>query len=150
MSKKKSNNSINKLLEKFNNIETNGNAEQSLLKTLVDAAAGSVVGTSIGAMAGDKAPLAGLAMIMAGHYLGDKSGLLRITGIGAMVYGIGKAKEYKNNPKLNTVQNRLKEAREDILSAFHLDWKQKEAETKVKTESNEEGIESSKTNSEKP
>jgi hypothetical protein len=125
MGKKKSNIRKKNLLESYNERQTKGNVENTLLKGAVDALAGSVAGTSLGALAGDKAVIAGIALIFAGHYLGDESGLLRTTGASTLGYGIAKAKEYQNNPELATVSKRFGELKDDWLTAFHLNWKNK-------------------------
>lgn len=110
-------------LEKYNDRETKGNIENTLIKGAVDALAGSVIGTGIGALAGDKAAFAGIALILAGHYFGDESGVMRITGVSTLAYGIGKANEYKNNPNLDSPQKRLSDLKDNWLTAFHIKWK---------------------------
>jgi F0F1-type ATP synthase assembly protein I len=110
-------------LDKFNEKQTKGNIQNTLLKGAVDTVAGSVVGTGIGAITGNKATFVGLGLILAGHYIGDKSGVLRLTGASTMAYGIGKANEYKNNPELSSPTKRLSSLKDDWLAAFHLKWK---------------------------
>lgn len=124
------------LLEKYNERQTKGNLENTLIKGAVDAVASSVIGTGIGAIAGNKAPFAGLGLILAGHYFGDESGVLRIAGASTLAFGIAKAKEYQNNPNLDTAQKRISEAKDDFLTAFHLKWKneKKPIEQKVGVE----------------
>lgn len=124
------------LLEKYNERQTKGNVENTLIKGAVDAVASSVIGTGLGAIAGDKAPFAGLGLILAGHYFGDETGVLRIAGASTLAFGIAKAKEYQNNPNLDTAQKRISEAKDDFLTAFHLKWKneQKPTEQKVVVE----------------
>lgn len=111
------------LLDTFNEKQSEGNVENTLLKGAVDAVAGSVIGTGVGALSGSKASIVGIGLILAGHYIGDKSGLLRITGASTMAYGIGKANEYKNNPELSSPTKRLSALKDDWLTAFHLKWK---------------------------
>ena len=120
------------LLEKYNERQTKGNAENTLIKGAVDAVASSVIGTGLGAIAGDKAPFAGLGLILAGHYFGDESGVLRIAGASTLAFGIAKAKEYQNNPNLDTAQKRISEAKDDFLTAFHLKWKNEQKPTEQK------------------
>lgn len=120
------------LLEKYNERQTKGNIENTLIKGAVDAVASSVIGTGIGAIAGDKAPIAGLGLIFAGHYFGDESGVLRITGASTLAFGIAKAKEYQSNSNLDTVQKRLFSAKDDFLTAFHLKWKKDQEPTEQK------------------
>jgi len=121
MSKKKSKSRKN-ILEQYNEKQTKENVENTLLKSAVDTVASSVIGTGIGAIAGDKAVFAGIALILAGHYVGDESGLLRLTGASTMAYGIGKSSEYTTNPELNTVGKRISALKDDWLTAFHLKW----------------------------
>lgn len=121
MSKKKSKSRKN-ILDQYNEKQTKGNVENTLLKSAVDTVASSVIGTGIGAIAGDKAAFAGIALILAGHYVGDESGLLRLTGASTMAYGIGKSSEYTTNPELNTVGKRISALKDDWLTAFHLKW----------------------------
>ncbi|MEZ4923124.1 MAG: hypothetical protein R2780_08155 [Crocinitomicaceae bacterium] len=121
MSKKKSKSRKN-ILEQYNEKQTKGNVENTLLKSAVDTVASSVIGTGIGAITGDKAAFAGIALILAGHYVGDESGLLRLTGASTMAYGIGKSSEYTTNHELNTVGKRISALKDDWLTAFHLKW----------------------------
>ncbi len=120
------------LLEKYNERQTKGNVENTLIKGAVDAVASSVIGTGLGAIAGDKAPFAGLGLILAGHYFGDETGVLRIAGASTLAFGIAKAKEYQNNPNLGTAQKRISEAKDDFLTAFHLKWKNEKKPTEQK------------------
>lgn len=122
--------SLQNLYNKFNELPAKQNTQNALIKGLVDTVAGSVVGTGIGALTGDKAAFAGIILILAGHYVGDESGLLRVTGASTLAYGIGKAKEYENNPELATPNQRLGALKDDWLSAFHLKWKKSTGETK--------------------
>ncbi|MCB9195525.1 MAG: hypothetical protein H6598_04810 [Flavobacteriales bacterium] len=121
---------LQNLYNKFNSLPAKQNTQNTLIKGLVDTVAGSVVGTGIGALTGDKAAFAGIILILAGHYVGDESGLLRVTGASTLAYGIGKAKEYENNPELATPNQRLGALKDDWLSAFHLKWKKSTGETK--------------------
>lgn len=122
--------SLQNLYNKFNSLPAKQNTQNTLIKGLVDTVAGSVVGTGIGALTGDKAAFAGIILILAGHYVGDESGLLRVTGASTLAYGIGKTKEYENNPELATPNQRLGALKDDWLSAFHLKWKKSTGETK--------------------
>lgn len=126
-------------IEKFNDRDTKGSIENTAIKSGVDIAASSLVGPGLCAITGKYAPMAGLALIAAGHYLGDKSGILRITGASTLAFGIAKAQEYRNNPELTTAGTRLKGLGNDLLAAFHIQWKEKQTNQKnAKTpESNE-------------
>lgn len=132
--RKKGTSKKNGFLEKYNQRETKGNIQNTLLKGTVDTLAGSALGTGIGAVTGSKAPLAGIALILAGHYLGDESGVLRLTGASAMAYGIGKAKEYKDNPKMDSAAGRLGELKQDLLGTFFRRWEEEKKEQKTTSE----------------
>ena len=110
------------LLDKYKKRTTKGNIENTLIKSSVDVVSASVVGTSIAAIMGNKAPLVGILIIGAGHYLGDDTGHLRVTGASVLAYGIAKSKDYKSNSDLQSVSARLKNTKEDFLSAFNIDW----------------------------
>ena len=109
-------------LDKYKKRTTKGNIENTLIKSSVDVVSASVVGTSIAAIMGNKAPLVGILIIGAGHYLGDDTGHLRVTGASVLAYGIAKSKDYKSNSELQSVAARLKNTKEDFLSAFNIDW----------------------------
>lgn len=146
--RKKKNKSLKNILDQYNEKPTKGNIENTLLKSAVDTVAGSVIGTGIGAIAGDKATFAGIALILAGHYVGDESGILRLTGASTMAYGIGKSSEYKTNPELNTPGKRISALKDDWLTAFHLKWQK---ETNQQTTSPEQKTNEPKnTEEEKP
>ncbi|GAB5417999.1 MAG: hypothetical protein Crog4KO_14520 [Crocinitomicaceae bacterium] len=127
--KKKSKKQLS-LLDKFNNKETKGNVENTAIKSLVDIVAGATIGPGLAAVSGKFSPLAGVLLIAAGHYLGDKSGVLRATGTSTLAFGIAKAKDYQENPELNTARKRLKGLGNDLLASLHLKWK-KEQESKL-------------------
>ncbi len=135
-SKKKS--SLHHLFDTYNSKKTKGSIENTLLKTTVDVATSSLVGTGIASMSGQDSILVGIALIGAGHYLGDESGLLRMAGASTIAYGIAKSKEYQNNPKLVTVSKRMEQLKQDLLSTLHIKWKKEKSEKKVKTISKED------------
>ena len=78
-------------LDRYNARETKGSWKNTFIKTGGDAVTGAIVGTGIGALAGKYAILVGPALVITGHYTGDKSGLLRIAGASTMAYGIACA-----------------------------------------------------------
>lgn len=78
-------------IDRYNARETKGKWGNTFLKTGGDAVTGAVIGTGIGALAGSWAMLVGPALMLTGHYVGDKSGLLRIAGASTMAYGIASA-----------------------------------------------------------
>jgi len=130
--KKGSKNQLTRLLEEYNQKETTGNINNTLLKSVVDIT-GVTAGTGLGALSGDKAKFIGPLFIAIGHYIGDKSGLLRMLGASTLSYGIAKSKEFKENPALHTVKGRMKNLKGNWLSAMYLDMKrEKETGTEVK------------------
>lgn len=124
--KKKEEKEKKNFLDKYNERETKGNVQNTILKGAVDTLAGSVVGTGLGAALGNKALLGGIGMILLGHYLGDESGLMRVTGASTMAFGIAKANEYQNNPEITTPSKRLSGLKDDWLTAFHIKWKKEQ------------------------
>lgn len=119
-------------VEKYNEKETKGNAQNTALKSTVDTIASSFIGTGLGAISGKFSPLVGIATIVAGHYLGDKSGVLRITGASTLGYGIAKAKEYNENPDYDSPEKRLKGLGNDLLAAAHIKWKKEQEQDENK------------------
>lgn len=115
-------------VEKYNEKETKGNAQNTALKSTVDTIASSFIGTGLGAISGKFSPLVGIAAIVAGHYLGDKSGLLRITGASTLGYGIAKAKDYNENPEYDSPKKRFTGLGNDFLAVAHLNWLKKKAQ----------------------
>lgn len=93
MSKKKDKNGKKNLLQKYNGAGAKKDVKITGMKTGVDLVVGSGVGTGLGALLGLWSPVAGLIMIGAGHYFGDKSGVLRVAGAATIAYGIAKAVE---------------------------------------------------------
>lgn len=120
-SKKKS--SVQNILDDYNNKKTKGSIENTLIKTTIDVAASSVVGPAIASLSGKDSIFVGIGLIGIGHYLGDESGLLRMTGASTIAYGIAKSKEYKNNPEMQTIPQRMNLLKQDLLSTFHIKWK---------------------------
>ena len=122
--------------KQYNDIQTKGNIQNTFLKGAVDTLAGSVIGTGIGALTGSQSPIAGIILILSGHYLDDKSGLLRLVGASTLAYGIAKSKDYQNNPDFDTAQKRLNGLREDLLTPLHIKWKKEEEEQKKTDDEN--------------
>ncbi|MCT4580855.1 MAG: hypothetical protein N4A35_05500 [Flavobacteriales bacterium] len=127
MKRKKKNTSkskISQLLEEYNRKETKGQVEHTLLKSTIDIA--SVAGgTGLGALSGEKAKLIGPLLILLGHYIGDKSGLLRMLGASTLTYGIAKSKDLKENQNLLTVKGRLNDLKDNWLTAMYLEVEKK-------------------------
>lgn len=119
------------VLERYNERETKKQIGNSLLKTGVDSVSGAVVGTGIGFLAGKWAILVGPALFFTGHYLGDKSGLLRVAGAATMAYGIASAIQNKEisgtvdgislSGETSKVKARYENWKEQMKVAFFLD-----------------------------
>jgi len=136
--RKKKKNGLGEYVDKYNKLETKGNIQNTLLKGLIDVA-GVAIGTGLGALAGKNSKFVGLATIIGGHYLGDKSNILRIIGASTMAYGIGKAKEYNSNPELATPKGRFSDLKDDWFATLYIKMKDEKSESK--TEESEVTIE---------
>ena len=127
---KKKKRKMKSFIDQYNDRETKGDIQNTLIKSTVDIVSGAAIGTGLGAISGKYSPLAGIALIIAGHYLGDKSGVLRLTGASTLAYGIAKAKDYQNNPEYDTAQKRLIGLKEDLLTTMYIKWKKEQEEKK--------------------
>jgi hypothetical protein len=103
------------MLQQFNEKQTKGNIQNTLLKTVADAA-GIGIGTVLSAVSGKAAPIVGALLIGSGHYIGDESGLLRVVGASTIAHGVAKAREYRENPD-QTIKDRLVGVKDDWLTA---------------------------------
>ena len=129
---------VKQLLDGFNARETKGNLPNTLLKTLVDTV-GVGLGTVLSAATGKVAPLAGIALIGAGHYTGDKTGLLRIVGATTLAHSVAKAKEYREHPEM-TLSERLKGVKDGWLYAALLKHYTPQQQPDLSAESSLEGM----------
>lgn len=114
------------LVERFNERQAKGNTTNTIIKGGVDTVASSVLGTGLGAISGKYSAITGIALIIAAHYYGDESDVLRVVGSGAIAYGIAKAKDYQENPEYDSVQKRVKGLGNDLLTSLHIKWKQEQ------------------------
>jgi hypothetical protein len=105
---------LNGILQGFNEKPTKGNVQNTVLKTVADLA-GVGIGTTVSAAAGTVAPLIGAALIGAGHYIGDDSGLLRVVGAATVAHSVAKSKEYRQEG--STMKDRLLGLKDDWLRA---------------------------------
>ncbi|MBL4862193.1 MAG: hypothetical protein JKY09_04140 [Crocinitomicaceae bacterium] len=114
------------LLKRYNGADAKKNLKYTGMKTGVDVVVGSSVGAGLGALFGIWSPLAGLLMIGSGHYLGDKSGVLRVAGAATIAYGIAKAvenRESANEAVVNGISlGAVKEGAKDRLTEFKTNW----------------------------
>ena len=117
---------VKQLYTNFNQKEAKNNWNNTILKTVVDLV-GVGLGTTVSATTGKAAPILAAAFIGAGHYIGDKSGLLRVIGASTLSHSVAKAKEYREQPD-KSVGERLKGLKDDWLYAAmlkHSEEKQK-------------------------
>jgi len=128
--KKKKKGGLNSFIEDYNNRETKNNVQNTLLKSVVDIV-GMAAGTGLGALTGKNSKFVGLAAIIGGHYLGDRSNVLRIIGASTIAYGVAKAKEFENNSELETPQNRLSDLKDNWLEALYIKMNKEEKETEI-------------------
>lgn len=115
---------IQGVLVGFNNREAKNSVPNTLLKLLADIA-GVGMGTVLSASAGKAAPAVGVALIGAGHYMGDESGLLRVVGASTLSHGVAKSKEYREKSNMS-ISERLKDVKDGWLYAFLLKKYQEE------------------------
>ncbi|MCE3295134.1 MAG: hypothetical protein K0R65_848 [Crocinitomicaceae bacterium] len=102
------------LYQQYSQLETKGNLNNSLIKSGAEALAGGAIAPYLSATLGTKAPLLGLALIFAGNYLDDKSGLLKTAGAGVLAHSVAKAKEYRAEPE-KTFKDRIAGVTDDLL-----------------------------------
>lgn len=119
--------SIKQLLAGFNERQTKNNVQNTLLKLVADIA-GVGLGTALSASLGKIAPAAAIALIGAGHYMGDESGLLRVVGASTLAHSVAKSKEYRKNPEM-TIADRLKDVKDGWLYATLLKHYQEEEQS---------------------
>ncbi len=124
--------SIKQLLAGFNERQTKNNVQNTLLKLVADIA-GVGLGTTLSASLGKIAPAAAIALMGAGHYTGDESGLLRVVGASTLAHSVAKSKEYRKHPEM-TITDRLKDVKDGWLYATLLKHYQEEEQSQ-KTES---------------
>lgn len=103
------------MLQRFNERNTKGSIQNTLLKTLADIA-GVGIGTVLSAATGTFAPAVGAVLIGTGHYIGDQSGLLRVVGASTFAHSVSKAKSYRDNPN-QTLAERFGELKDEWLIA---------------------------------
>lgn len=119
--------SLKQLLAGFNERQTKNNVQNTLLKLVADIA-GVGLGTALSASLGKIAPAAAIALMGAGHYVGDESGLLRVVGASTLAHSVAKSKEYRKNPEM-TIADRLKDVKDGWLYATLLKHYQEEEQS---------------------
>ena len=96
--------------------ETKGNVNNTALKTAVEVVAAGGVVAYLSAACGKYATIIGSVLVAVGNY-SDDTGLVKALGLGMVGNGIGKAKEYSENPD-QTVQQRIAAVKDDLGYAF--------------------------------
>ncbi|MGV3611687.1 MAG: hypothetical protein ACO1N0_12095 [Fluviicola sp.] len=120
---------IKGILAGFNKREAKNSVPNTLLKLLADIA-GVGIGTVLSASAGKAAPAVGVALLGAGHYMGDESGLLRVVGASTLSHSVAKGKEYREKSNMS-ISERLKDVKDGWLHAFLLKKYQEEQNSTV-------------------
>lgn len=124
--------SIKGILAGFNKREAKNSVPNTLLKLLADIA-GVGMGTVLSASAGKAAPAVGVALLGAGHYMGDESGLLRVVGASTLSHSVAKGKEYREKSNMS-ISERLKDVKDGWLYAFLLKkYQEEQNSTSVKS-----------------
>ncbi len=103
----------NPLIQKYTNLNAKGNASNAVIKTLIDTVSAGVIGTAISATAGKFAPIVGALLSFTGHYMDDKTGLLRGIGMSTIAHSVAKVSEYRKEE--STLQERLGGLKDDLL-----------------------------------
>lgn len=69
--------------------------------------------------------LTGIGLIVAGNYAGERSGLVKAAGVGAIAYGLAKAFENKSlsgtGSTLGDIKERLTQFKDEAMTTFYLD-----------------------------
>ena len=133
---------IKGILAGFNKREAKSSVPNTLLKLLADIA-GVGMGTVLSASAGKAAPAVGVALLGAGHYMGDESGLLRVVGASTLSHSVAKAKEYREKSNMS-ISERLKDVKDGWLYAIlfkKYQEEQKSTAAKVIDSASESGVE---------
>lgn len=136
---------IKGILAGFNKREAKSSVPNTLLKLLADIV-GVGMGTVLSASAGKAAPAVGVALLGAGHYMGDESGLLRVVGASTLSHSVAKAKEYREKSNMS-ISERLKDVKDGWLYAILLKkYKEEQNSAAAKTmestfEAEETGVE---------
>lgn len=103
----------NSLIQKYSNLNAKANTNNAVIKTLIDTVSAGVIGTAISATAGKYAPIVGAVLSFTGHYMDDKTGLLRGIGMSTIAHSVAKVSEYRKEE--STLQERLGGLKDDLL-----------------------------------
>lgn len=92
---------------------------------------GAVGGGFAGAVAGVASPFLGFGLILTGHLIGDKTGLLKVAGAGMIGYGIANAMTNRSDARSasvnglgavsGNVKQRMVDFKDNLMQAFYLD-----------------------------
>lgn len=123
--------------------KTEGNVANTALKSAVEIALGAVAGAGLGAVSGKFALLTGVGLIVAGNYAGERSGIVKAAGVGAIAYGIAKAFDSSlsgtTGSTLGDIKERMKQFKDEAMHSFLLDriFKKKDEKIPVDSASND-------------
>ncbi len=130
---KKKKNKKKNIIKKYNDARAKKNLKVTGMKTGVDLVAGVGVGTLAGSALGSLSPFIGILLMGIGHFAGDESGVIRLTGASMAAYGLASAVENRNIAQATTVngislgsvtegtKTRLLKLKENWKHAFYLD-----------------------------
>lgn len=104
---------VDRILSKLKTKEKGIDHKDILLKAFYDILAAGPGGSVTGALTGKLSPIAGVALIVLGHYYKDQLGILKLVGAGALGYGIAKSKIYGNDESMRNASSRFKELQGD-------------------------------------
>lgn len=102
------------LYEQYTQMETKGNVNNTLLKSGAEVLASGALAPYLSASLGTKAPLLGIALILTGNYLDDKTTLLKTVGAGILAHSVAKVKEY-NTQTDKGFKDRIAGVTDDLL-----------------------------------
>ena len=106
------------IIDRYTSMDTKGNLNNSMIKTVVELAGGFLVAPAISAALGTYSPLAAALMGFGGNYFGDQTGLMRGIAMGTIAHGVAKSKEYREEN--TTMKDRLSGLKDDWLRTILL------------------------------
>jgi len=120
-------------MTRYNIANAKKNGKVTAMKSGVDLVLGIGVGTALGAGFGLAAPFIGPGLIVLGHIIGDKTGVIRIAGASMTAYGIATAMANRAaadaasidgvslGSVVNGAKNRFVQFKDSWMHAFYVD-----------------------------
>lgn len=118
------------IIKRYIDADGKKNIGVSVMKTSVETV-GAVGGGFAGALSGVASPFLGFGLILTGHLIGDKTGLLKVAGAGMIGYGIANAMTNRSDAKSasvnglgavsGNVKQRMIDFKDNLMHAFYLD-----------------------------